>query len=146
MDKLLKVQYPKVKLCYLVVDLMDQTVGRFLGPADEDYDPGYDTLRNEVLTDHEVFQLLYSQLLLRYLFDYTVQDLMLHGQLRGDNLGLRCVRKVSSAPGGGGQDALWYEAPSLGGPDNNSKGFLCFPLHPPKPNSFDQKVCIISFH
>lgn len=145
-----EVQYPNVKLCYLVVDLMDQTVGRFLGPADEDYDPVYDTLRNEILTDHEVFQLLYSQLLLRYLFDYTVQDLMLHGQLRGDNLGLRSVRSVllqqqqqqqsssgttTSHAGDSSSlnyDALWYHIPAKQNGDNAPPRYLRFPLHAPE--------------
>ncbi|ORC91346.1 uncharacterized protein TM35_000063510, partial [Trypanosoma theileri] len=76
-----------IKLCYLVTTLMDGVIGRFLKEGEEDYDPCYDTLINSPLRDGEIFQFLYTQLVLRALFDYTVLDMMLNGQLRGDNLG-----------------------------------------------------------
>ena len=75
------------KLCFLVTDVMEGTLGKFLAPGDAEYDAGYDTIVNSVLSDGEVFQLVYMQLLLRELCNYTILDLMLHGQLRGDNIG-----------------------------------------------------------
>ncbi|RNF27107.1 transferase [Trypanosoma conorhini] len=87
------------KLCYVVTQLMDGVIGRFLTQEDDDFDPCYDVLVNTPLRDGEVFQFLYTQLVARALFDYTVLDLMLHGQLRGDNLGYALVsRREGSTP------------------------------------------------
>lgn len=79
------------KLCYLVTGLMDGVIGRFLTEEEDDFDPCYDTIVNAPLRDGEVFQFLFIQLLLRALFDCIILDLMLHGQLRGDNIGYRYV-------------------------------------------------------
>ncbi|RNF08612.1 transferase [Trypanosoma rangeli] len=85
------------KLCYVVTRLMDGVVGRFLTEEDDEYDPCYDALVNAPLRDGEIFQFLYTQLAVRALFDYTILDLMLHGQLRGDNLGYALVSRGEGA-------------------------------------------------
>lgn len=79
------------KLCYLVTDLMDGTIGRFLDARDMDFDPMYDQLLNTPLQEGELFQFLFNQLALKTLFDWRVLDLMLNYQLRGDNIGYRYV-------------------------------------------------------
>lgn len=79
------------RLCYLVTDVMDGTVGRFLTESDDDFDPCYDTLMNTELRDGELFQFLFLQLAIKALFDWRVLDLMLNYQLRGDNVGYRFV-------------------------------------------------------
>ncbi|KAG5465852.1 hypothetical protein CUR178_00567 [Leishmania enriettii] len=81
------------RLCYLVTDLMDGTVGRFLTENDADFDPMYDQLLNSPLRDGELFQLLYIQLAAKTLFDWKVLDMMLNNQLRGDNIGYRYVSR-----------------------------------------------------
>ncbi|CCW63342.1 unnamed protein product [Phytomonas sp. EM1] len=91
------------KLCYLVIDLMDGTLGRFLSEQDDGYDPFYDTLENSALREAELFQFLYTQLIMKYIFDWKVLDVMLNGQLRGDNIGFRYV---SSPKGGKPSDSL----------------------------------------
>ncbi|KEG15509.1 hypothetical protein DQ04_00051040 [Trypanosoma grayi] len=89
-----------MKLCFIVIELMDGALGRFLTEDDEDFDPVYDTLVNSPLRDGEVFQFLYTQLALRALMDYTIMDLMLNGQLRGDNIGYRrLTRSETDIPG-----------------------------------------------
>lgn len=86
-----------VNLCYLITELVDKTVGRFLTAADDDYDPCYDELLNKPFDDLQSFLFLYSQLVLRSQFNnYTVHDLMLNGQLRGDNLGLISIERLVS--------------------------------------------------
>ncbi|KAG5465114.1 hypothetical protein LSCM4_00566 [Leishmania orientalis] len=81
------------RLCYLVTDLMDGTLGRFLTENDPDFDPVYDQLLNSALRDGELFQLLYIQLAAKALFDWKVLDMMLNNQLRGDNIGYRYVSR-----------------------------------------------------
>ncbi|GET93627.1 hypothetical protein, conserved [Leishmania tarentolae] len=81
------------KLCYLVTDLMDGTLGRFLTEHDADFDPFYDQLVNSPLRDGELFQFLFTQLATRVLFDWKVLDMMLNNQLRGDNIGYRYVAR-----------------------------------------------------
>jgi hypothetical protein len=86
-----------VNLCYLITELVDKTAGRFLNADDENYDPCYDELLNQPFDDLQSFLFLYSQLILRSEFDnYTVYDLMLNGQLRGDNLGLISIGRLVS--------------------------------------------------
>ena len=94
----------KPQMCFLVTDLVDSTLGRFLSEVDADFDPCYDTLQNSPLSFGEFFQLLYVQLTFRAFADYTVHDLMLHGQLRGDNVGF--VRLDPSV-----HDAVIFEGP-----------------------------------
>ncbi|CBZ26389.1 conserved hypothetical protein [Leishmania mexicana MHOM/GT/2001/U1103] len=82
-----------IKLCYLVTDLMDGTLGRFLTEHDADFDPLYDQLVNSPLRDGELFQFLFIQLVTKMLFDWKVLDMMLNNQLRGDNIGYRYVAR-----------------------------------------------------
>ncbi|CAJ1038503.1 hypothetical protein, conserved [Leishmania shawi] len=81
----------RTQLCYLVTDLMDGTLGRFLTEDDADFDPVYDKLLNSALHDGELFQLLFTQLAIKTLFNWKVLDMMLNNQLRGDNIGYRYV-------------------------------------------------------
>ncbi|CCW69950.1 unnamed protein product [Phytomonas sp. Hart1] len=85
------------------MDLMDGTLGRFLSDADAGFDPLYDTLVNSPLADGELFQFLYAQLVLKAVFDWKVLDVMLNGQLRGDNIGVRSLASpgLDGPPGGG---------------------------------------------
>lgn len=78
-------------LCYFITDLMDTTLGSFLTADHPDFDPWYDTLVNHPLSSAELFQLLYMQLVLQVVFNWKILDLMLNGQLRGDNIGIRLV-------------------------------------------------------
>ncbi|KAG5490685.1 hypothetical protein JKF63_00807 [Porcisia hertigi] len=75
------------KLCYLVTDLMDGTLGRFLTECDAGFDPYCDQLLNSPLRDGELFQFLFFQLAIKALFDWKVLDMVLMNQLRGDNIG-----------------------------------------------------------
>ncbi|EKF29057.1 hypothetical protein MOQ_007176 [Trypanosoma cruzi marinkellei] len=79
------------KLCYVVTQLMDGVIGRFVTEEEDAFDPCYDTIVNTPLCDGEVFQFLYTQLVARALFDYIFLDFMLYGQLRGDNVGYAFV-------------------------------------------------------
>eukprot|EP00796_Vickermania_ingenoplastis_P006769 gene6769-4859_t len=92
-------------LCYLVMDLVDSTLGKFLTAEDPEYDPWFDVIVNSPLRPGELFQFLYMQLVLKTVFDWRLLDMMLNGELRGDNIG---VRYLASRPtsGGGGMDAI----------------------------------------
>ncbi|KAG5464379.1 hypothetical protein LSCM1_00562 [Leishmania martiniquensis] len=81
------------RLCYLVTDLMDGTLGRFLTENDAGFDPVYDQLLNSPLRDGELFQFLFIQLTIKTLFDWKILDMMLNNQLRGDNIGYRYVSR-----------------------------------------------------
>lgn len=70
---------------------MEGTLGRFLTAGDDDYDEFYDTLHNSPLSAGELFQFLYTQLVIRCIFDWVILDVMLHGQLRGDNMGYQYI-------------------------------------------------------
>ncbi|CBH18071.1 hypothetical protein, conserved [Trypanosoma brucei gambiense DAL972] len=113
------------KLCYLATTLMDGVIGRFLTEEDDDFDPCYDTLVNSPLCDGEIFQFLYMQLVLRALFDCTILDLMLNGQLRGDNLGFAHLLRTDT------DGTLMQSFKGLFAifqPDNDTKPqYLCFP-------------------
>ncbi|ESL05795.1 hypothetical protein TRSC58_06543 [Trypanosoma rangeli SC58] len=131
------------KLCYVVTRLMDGVVGRFLTEEDDEYDPCYDTLVNTPLRDGEIFQFLYTQLAVRALFDYTILDLMLHGQLRGDNLGYALVSR------GEGATPLW---PSYDGivivfqtSQDTSPRYLRFPVDVSNPGKIGplRFICFI---
>lgn len=84
------------KLCFLITDVMDGTLGRFLAEDEEGYDPCYGTLVNSPLRDGEIFQFLFVQLIYKAMFDWKVLDIILHGQLRGDNIGYLYVSQPSS--------------------------------------------------
>ncbi|KAF8281550.1 hypothetical protein TcYC6_0005990 [Trypanosoma cruzi] len=95
------------KLCYVVTQLMDGVIGRFVTEEEDAFDPCYDTIVNTPLCDGEVFQFLYTQLVARALFDYIILDFMLHGQLRGDNVGYAFVsRDEGGTPGRPSYDGI----------------------------------------
>ncbi|CAG9584082.1 conserved hypothetical protein [Leishmania major strain Friedlin] len=110
------------KLCYLVTDLMDGTLGRFLTEHDADFDPLYDQLVNSPLRDGELFQFLYIQLAARMLFDWKVLDMMLNNQLRGDNIGYRYVAQPPAQTARLRESA--EEAVALAGPRQYHAGIL----------------------
>ncbi len=86
------------KLCFLVTDLVDGTLGRFLKEGDPDFDPCYDTVvMSSPLTDVEVVQWVYWQLALRAAADWVVDDLVLQQQTRGDNIGVIRLDSDSTA-------------------------------------------------
>lgn len=87
---------PNAKLCYFISDLMDGTLGRFLKEGDDGYDPEdwFDTIKNSPLRPGELFQFLYMQLVLKAVYNWKLLDLMLNGDLRGDNIGIQYLRPV----------------------------------------------------
>ncbi|TPP48659.1 hypothetical protein CGC21_15045 [Leishmania donovani] len=110
------------KLCYLVTDLMDGTLGRFLTEQDADFDPLYDQLLNSPLRDGELFQFLFIQLAAKMLFDWKVLDMMLNNQLRGDNIGYRYVARPPAQTARLRESA--EEAVALGGSRQYHAGIL----------------------
>eukprot|EP01012_Entosiphon_sulcatum_P024132 TRINITY_DN29305_c0_g1_i1.p1 TRINITY_DN29305_c0_g1~~TRINITY_DN29305_c0_g1_i1.p1 ORF type:complete len:714 (+),score=96.31 TRINITY_DN29305_c0_g1_i1:60-2201(+) len=104
--------YPAVPVLSCAIELIEATKGKFVPSDEEDLfgSPMGDVMELEPFTDAEVFQLLYWQLCFKALLDYKPYDLMLSGQLRGDNLG----RRTANYP-------LVFEWP------NNRRRALAFP-------------------
>ncbi|CCD11657.1 unnamed protein product [Trypanosoma congolense IL3000] len=124
---------------------MDGVIGRFLTEEDDGFDPCYDTLLNSPMSDGEIFQFLYAQLALRALFDCTILDMMLNGQLRGDNLGFaylppaRLAEPPTSAPRKGILVVFQSQ-------EDTEPRFLCFPEKKTgSGESRDESVRLISF-